>query len=144
MLVLAIGLLGLASLQAVALRHNQGAYERTLATLQAYEMADRIRTNLQGAGAGSYVWTGAYGAALPTQDCVTSECATADAVAGHDIREWMNGNTRLPNGWGRITRNGDIYAITIFWDDERTGAAGTDCSGDTSVDLTCLTINFQP
>ena len=45
MILLAIGLLGLASLQAIALRDNQDAYYYQQATLLAYEMQDRIRAN---------------------------------------------------------------------------------------------------
>jgi type IV pilus assembly protein PilV len=46
MILLAIGLLGLASLQAMALRDNQDAYYYQQATLLAYEMQDRIRANV--------------------------------------------------------------------------------------------------
>jgi type IV pilus assembly protein PilV len=46
MILLAIGLLGLASLQAIALRDNQDAYYYQQATLLAYEMQDRIRANV--------------------------------------------------------------------------------------------------
>jgi len=46
MLVLAIGLLGLAGLQVVGLRNNQSAYLRAQATQLAYDMADRMRTNI--------------------------------------------------------------------------------------------------
>ena len=45
MVILAIGLLGLASLQAIALKDNQDAYLRSQANLLAYEMSDRIRAN---------------------------------------------------------------------------------------------------
>jgi type IV pilus assembly protein PilV len=45
MIILAIGLLGLASLQAVALKNNKDAFLYTQATLLAYEMGDRIKAN---------------------------------------------------------------------------------------------------
>lgn len=44
-LVLAIGLLGVAALQGVALQGNQVAYNRTQATNVAYELADLLRSN---------------------------------------------------------------------------------------------------
>ena len=53
-LVLAIGLLGLAGLQATSLRVNQSASMRSQATNLAYDMADRIRANRGAALAGSY------------------------------------------------------------------------------------------
>jgi type IV pilus modification protein PilV len=43
--ILAVGLLGLAGLQAVSMRNNHSAYERTQAVQLAYDMADRVRAN---------------------------------------------------------------------------------------------------
>ncbi|HZE18056.1 MAG TPA: type IV pilus modification protein PilV, partial [Mycobacterium sp.] len=47
-LVLSIGLLGLAGLQATGLRNNHGSLLRTQATMLAADMADRIRANPAG------------------------------------------------------------------------------------------------
>jgi len=44
-LVLGIGLLGVAGLQSVALSMNQGSYVRTQATVLARDIADRMRAN---------------------------------------------------------------------------------------------------
>ncbi|MCX7101946.1 MAG: type IV pilus modification protein PilV, partial [Methylobacter sp.] len=49
MLVLAVGLLGLAGLQATSLKSNQSAYNRSQATQLAYDLADRMRANVAGA-----------------------------------------------------------------------------------------------
>lgn len=48
MVILAIGLLGLAAMQAISLRDNLDAYYYQQATLLAYEMQDRIRGNSDG------------------------------------------------------------------------------------------------
>ena len=45
MVILAIGLLGLAAMQTISLRDNQDAHYYQQATLLAYEMQDRIRAN---------------------------------------------------------------------------------------------------
>ena len=45
MIILAVGLLGLAGLQATSLRNNQSAYNRSVATQLAYDIADRMRAN---------------------------------------------------------------------------------------------------
>ena len=50
MLVLAVGLLGLAGMQATGIRNNLSAYNRSLATQLAYDMADRMRSNVADAG----------------------------------------------------------------------------------------------
>jgi type IV pilus modification protein PilV len=54
LVVLSVGLLGLASLQTNTLKFNQGAYLRTQATNLAYDMADRMRANRAAAIANAY------------------------------------------------------------------------------------------
>ena len=44
-MLLAVGLLGLAGLQAVSLRNNHSAYLRSQATMLTYEIIDGMRTN---------------------------------------------------------------------------------------------------
>ena len=48
LLVLSIGLLGLAALQTVCLRSNQMDTMLTTATQAAYDITDRIRANVSG------------------------------------------------------------------------------------------------
>jgi type IV pilus assembly protein PilV len=45
MLILSVGLLGLAGFQASSARNNTSAYNRSQATQLAYDLADRIRAN---------------------------------------------------------------------------------------------------
>ena len=52
--VLSIGLLGLASLQATSLRMNQEALMRSQEAHLAYDMIDRMRANRPGFIAGTY------------------------------------------------------------------------------------------
>lgn len=54
LLVLSIGLLGLAALQTTSLRFNTSAYYRTQATALAYDLSDRMRANRQAALDGLY------------------------------------------------------------------------------------------
>ena len=44
-LILAIGLLGIAALQAVTLRNMQGSSDRSVAVIQTYAMFDMMRAN---------------------------------------------------------------------------------------------------
>lgn len=53
-LVLAIGLLGIAALQATTLRNSQSSIERTLAVVQTYTILDAMRANLNAARGGGY------------------------------------------------------------------------------------------
>jgi len=52
--VLSIGILGIAGLQARVVQQNTQTYARTQATILAQNMADRMRANVPGASAGDY------------------------------------------------------------------------------------------
>ncbi|MDV3239613.1 MAG: type IV pilus modification protein PilV [Gammaproteobacteria bacterium] len=106
-LVLAIGLLGLAGLQGTSLRNNQSAYVRTQATNLAYEIVDAMRANVTVARAGGYDI--AYGAA-----------PSSSGIAQDDLTNWRARlATTLPTGDSEIVRAGDIFTIRIRWDDSR-------------------------
>lgn len=146
-LVLSVGLLGLASLQTTGLRHNNSAWQRTLATELAEDMADRIRANPQAAGQGYYdhVVPGKH------VDCLTlaTGCSSPKAVADADAAQWYAAlAARLPGGTGTVTGSAIAggkarrYLVRVMWDDERRGVTGRGCSGDPTRDLTCFTIQF--
>lgn len=106
--VLAIGLLGLAGLQATAVRSNNSAYMRSQATVLAYDIADRMRVNRQAAPI--------YG--LCGKDVDNAGCS---GLAKQDVQAWRAAlaNT-LPSGTGTIASGaGNAFTITIQWDDNR-------------------------
>lgn len=140
--VLSIGLLGLAGLQAAGLRNNQGAYLRTIATQQAYDMADRMRANPTAVTGGSYDSISGTGS---DPGCITTGCSSAQ-MAQYDAYEWNTTNQNaLPTGKGTVTRvAANRFTITVMWDDARTGATGTACGSDPAVDLTCFSVSLQP
>lgn len=118
-IVLAIGLLGLAGLQLNSLRFTYSAYQSSQATVMTYDILDRMRAN---AGAAQ---TGAYDIAIGTEPGESSctgggaNCSSGD-MAGADIFEWKEALAAvLPAGDGSIARNGDLFIITIQWDDSR-------------------------
>ncbi|MBN8761285.1 MAG: type IV pilus modification protein PilV [Thiobacillus sp.] len=99
--VLSLGLLGLAGLQAASLRNNQTAYYRGIATQQAYDMADRLRANLAGVRAGDY---SNLAAGLPgsNPNCFASACTPAN-MAISDHFQWNTMNAALlPGGTGTV------------------------------------------
>lgn len=113
-LVLAIGLLGLAGLQATTMRFNHSAYMRSQATNLAYDIADRMRVNrLQAA-------KGKYDREIPDQPSVCTTPTLTGDLANQDIQEWFNALAcTLPSGKGSISRNGNIVTIIVQWDDSR-------------------------
>lgn len=139
--ILSIGLLGLAGLQATSQRANHSAYLRSQATLFAYDMADRMRANR------TAMLTGAYNnlSGIPTNPgCITTGCSAAD-VALYDTYVWNTALAQqLPSGKGKVVGAGGIFTVTLMWDDTRSGATGTGCGSDPTVDLTCFSVKIQP
>ena len=129
MIILAMGLLGLAGLQATSLRNNQSAYNRGVATQLAYDIADRMRANY------SYVNTSnnnAYTSIAPNIAVQDPNCSSAigcapAAMAQNDLFEWNQAiQSSLPGTpakppTGTITPNVNVFTITINWDDNRDG-----------------------
>lgn len=140
--VLSIGLLGLAGLQTVSLRNNHSAYLRGQATLLAYDIADRMRANMSAVQTGDY-----HKLTLPTTipNCEGSsaDCSSIQ-MAQYDISQWNNRITGwLPSGAGVVCKDSDLsddddatpvdtkcdktptssapYVIKIWWDDDRSG-----------------------
>lgn len=137
-LVLSIGLLGLASLQANSLRYNNDSSVQTQASYLASDIADRMRANV------SVADTYPGKSAAQNTGCYTGGCAP-DEMAANDIYEWEQALDTLPAGQGSITAlGGGMYTITVMWDEQRTGATGTNCNPDDSNDLRCVTMTTQP
>lgn len=106
--VLSIGLLGLAGLMASSLKNSHSAYERTQATWLAYDALDRMRANRQVALAGGYNL--ALGAA-----------PGGSGLAAIDLGEWDTTLTNtLPAGDGSIAvAAGGAVRIVVQWNDTR-------------------------
>lgn len=139
LLVLSIGLLGLAALQTVGLKSNQMAAMRTQATQSAYDITDRMRSNPQGVIDGDYdVDNGTHAAAAT--DCQAALCDDA-SLAAYDLDEWKKSIGLLPGGLGEIKKIADTpltYEIIVRWDESRLGVNGVNCPPETKDDLRCF------
>lgn len=120
MVILAIGLLGLASMQTVSMRNIHSAYMRSQASVLAYDMLDRIRANAnQAVTTTSYLIN--FGIVAPSSSDCTSSACTPSQMAAYDLSRWKTAlaNT-LPSGDGRIVAGtGNGFVITVQWDDSR-------------------------
>ncbi len=150
MVVLSVGLLGIAGMQASGMRNNHAAYTKTQATNLAMDMAERIRANPLGQA--DYVgFDSDSEQALANPDCIAAGCTPAQ-LADYDQFEWsqpFNANTKpiLPAGQGLITQEVDgRLTITILWREVAyDGMAFNDCGiDDLAADMTCLQLSFQP
>lgn len=112
LIILSIGILGLASLQTVSLTSNAVANQTSHATALAYDMADRMRANLPAARAG------AYDIALQSPAPACAAPAVVGTVAQQDISAWrMALACRLPSATGSIVSVGTTVTLTVQWDD---------------------------
>ncbi len=126
LVVLAIGLLGLAGLQTAGLKYDHSAYQYSQATQAAYDILDRMRANRSTANNGSAYRTQFSDTNLPMPgtDCgqAGATCSGND-MAAYDLYQWKTQlEQTLPGGRAAITFNDlgtgqRIYTITIQWDD---------------------------
>jgi type IV pilus assembly protein PilV len=146
LVVLAVGMLGIAALQARGMQYNTDAYARTQATILAYDMIDRMRTR-------SYPLSNdpdknkledAMRLYTTTAANTDGACTTANVAVAEELECWQREIDRtLPGGTnGTITcnpcnddgnPNNDIYRITLSWANRAAGG-GT----------TTVMVSFQP
>ncbi|QKE64490.1 type IV pilus modification protein PilV [Aquipseudomonas campi] len=134
LLILAIGLFGMASLMMTSMKSNQSASMRSQASWLAYDIFERMRLNSDVAtSSSSYVI--ATNAAAPTDpNCKTSGCSETN-VAVQDLFEWK---TQLVQSGltGSVTRTGNAYTVSIFWqEDSSTACPANQCSFVLRADL---------
>ena len=112
LLILSIGLLGLAALQANTLKINHGALQRTQAIFLTYDMMDRLRANRTAALAGQCDI--AMGATLGGTD-----------LCDVDVTDWQDNHvaTFLPSGQGLVdcSTTVNVCVVTVQWDEGRQG-----------------------
>lgn len=113
--VLSVGLLGIAALQLKSLRFTYDSNLFYLASQQANDMADRMRANRQGVIAGAYNNLSTVGVTNP--GCVSTGCSTAQ-MAQVDAFEWGTSlKSLLPSGTGTVKGSGinSPYTIAVQW-----------------------------
>jgi type IV pilus assembly protein PilV len=113
LIVLSVGLLGIAALYVETLRANRTSLHRTEAVNMATDIADRMRSNRDPADA--YV-------------CPTSPCELPflgpDTIANADLTDWVTQvQTQLPGGTADVTFTAGTattpaaYVVQIGWDE---------------------------
>lgn len=122
-LVLSVGVLGLISMESLALRSNQTAYHRSQATILAYDLADRIRAN-RGELSSTYETSFPEGAA-PSSVASCSGVSTACdsvALAQDDLYQWYQKVEKvLPSVSLSVTSLSPNVTIELQWDGDRSG-----------------------
>ena len=116
-LIMAVGLLGIAALQAVTLRNSQSAFDRTQATVLSYAILDAMRANATAARATSY-----------NVGMTCTIPAAGGTLVSHDHNTWISSikATMGDSACGSIACASNICTITIRWNDSR--ATGGDAN----------------
>lgn len=119
-LVLGIGLLGIAGLQATALRNSQSSLERSQAAVLSYAILDAMRANRTAALDGDYE----VGLTCETP-------AAGGTLAEDDMSRWIGALKAGLNesACGEVQRvaGTDIFTVTVRWNDQRaSGSAEED------------------
>lgn len=114
-LVLSVGMLGMAALQAVTLKNTGSAAQRSAAVIQSYAMLDMMRANRDAARAGQY------------NQGWLCETPTGASRINNDLALWIGQmQTSLgPSACGRIQCGANDCEIGVRWDDSR-GTGGSD------------------
>jgi type IV pilus assembly protein PilV len=146
--VVSFGLLGLAGLQAFALKNNQSASLRVNAANLTNDIVDRMKSNYLGVVNGNYNQpaTTAY-TGTPAAGCSNATGCTPLQLAQYDLIQWQNRVAAiLPGGVGIVcldstpndtgttpvapacdNTGATLYTVKIWWYDDRSQAniAGT-------------------
>ena len=148
LLVLSIGLLGLAALQTVGLRSNQMASMRTVATQMTYDMTDRMRANPDGMTTANQYYVLDTGDATPSiaTDCDAEACTTEE-LADFDLNHWRTRISSLPGGLSKVTQTTTAgfttHTITVHWNESRDPAVtGVNCPPVDTSDLRCVQLTM--
>jgi type IV pilus assembly protein PilV len=122
LLILSIGLLGIAGLQVFSLKYNHQSYERTQATVMIYDILDRMRANPQALANYDYP--------IPTSlsvDCAAASCSSPTDLAAYDLYMWSQALKKpgmLAGGAGTIEfLNPQLARVTVTWQEENENGA---------------------
>lgn len=108
-LVLSIGLLGLAALQTRALANNETAFQRSVAVMESYSIADALRANPAGQPISAF------------EIGIDDEAPTGTSFAATAVSSWRQNLEALlgEEATGSINCQNERCTITTRWNQER-------------------------
>ncbi len=145
-IIIAIGLLGVAGLQTITLRQNYNSHLLTQASFQANDMIERMRSNMVG------VQNGAYDSITGSEtnpSCLPA--CTPEELAQYDANAWMTTTKLALNDSGTdtvtgtvISNNDETFTIDIKWN-EPALPGRVDSNGDSvNVVQNSYILKFKP
>lgn len=114
MVILAVGVLGLAALQTTGLQYTHDAYIRSQATILVHDLVERMRNNVDNANL--------Y---IASSDPVGT-CDPTGGGVNNDLNCWFETlAAQIPSGSGAIAvdpGNADGFQITVNWHDRESNS----------------------
>ncbi|MDN5780705.1 MAG: prepilin-type N-terminal cleavage/methylation domain-containing protein [Luteimonas sp.] len=112
-LVLGVGLLGIAAMQSVALRGGQSSLESTQAVMQTTAIIEAMRAN--------------WRSAADYNTAMMCDAKTGTSLAVNDLNHWVDSlqDTIGSGACGQISDCPGDCVITVRWDDSRAGGGAT-------------------
>jgi type IV pilus assembly protein PilV len=113
-MVLSVGLLGVAGLQTTNLRNSQSAHQRTMAVLLASGMAERIRANRTVALAGGF-----------TLAKTCAPLSSTSSIQQLEQKTWIDevraslGSVATTCGEVTYSAGTRTYTVIVYWDDSK-------------------------
>ena len=140
LVILSVGLLGIAAMVSVSLKSKDSSYYQTQATALAQSILDRMRANRGQVEIGTYNIN--FTDATTAQACLGSGAACTPAqVAASDLYDWRYNITNTFPSSSTVTASGSIATvavgsstqatISIQWSDARANQAVGSTASDT-------------
>lgn len=119
-LILAVGMLGMAALQSITLKNSNSSSGRSQAVIQTYSLFDSLRLNRTLATGGNFnvpTWTNAA--------AVAEEGSTSDYSVFNSWLSQVQATLGDPAAYGKLVCSSASCTVGIKWDDSRaTGDSG--------------------
>lgn len=128
-LVLSIGFLGMAALQARSLSMNTSSMARNVATMDSYSILDAMRADVVNAQ------SGAYNGTVTANACPTTTGALVNTQLGQWCNQLAAGLGASASTTGKINCTGSLGActITVTYDDSKSKSTASDTTGTQTV-----------
>ena len=128
-LILSIGFLGIAALQARSLSMNNSAMAHSMATIDSYSILDAMRADLNNALGHAYDGT------VTANACPTTKGTLAQAQLIQWCQQLAAGLGASASTKGSISCTGSlgICTVTVTYDDSKSKSAAADTSGTQTV-----------
>lgn len=155
MVIIVIGLLGVASMQGNALKYQKTSEQRSQAMQASFDLGERMRANATASKLNLYNYATPYSSTVaspPTVPTCTAPCTPAQ-IAAIDQAKWLISlSERLAGGAGYVATNPlGGYDVTVMWKDPTLVVPDPACTAQTSaiptqpgVGVRCYIITFTP